>query len=165
MTGTYEPTGEVLARLRSVDGNAASEVLTPVRTTDGQILLVDRGYVRPQTGETLPPIAPAPGGVVTLVGYQLPDESPTDRAPVTQGGYRQVYAVNSAQIGALVGGTGSPRLRPAPPGPARRRHRRPAAPAGPELVVLLRLAVADLRDHGHRRMVLLRAPRVPHPSS
>lgn len=119
VTGTYEPTGEVLARLRSVDGSAASEVLTPLRTTDGQTLLVDRGYVRPQNGETLPPIAPAPGGVVTLAGYQLPDESPSDRAPITQGGYRQVYAVNAAGIGRLVDlpvAPGYVQLLPAQPG-------------------------------------------------
>jgi cytochrome oxidase assembly protein ShyY1 len=119
VTGTYEPTGEVLARLRSVDGNAASEILTPLRTTDGQTLLVDRGYVKPQNGETLPPIAPAPAGVVTLVGYQLPDESPTDRAAITQGGYRQVYAVDAAQIGTLVGTPIAPgyvQLLPGQPG-------------------------------------------------
>jgi cytochrome oxidase assembly protein ShyY1 len=101
VTGTYEPSGEVLARLRSVDGNAASEILTPLRSTDGQILLVDRGYVKPN-GETLPPIAPPPGGVVTVIGYQLPDESPTDRTPITQAGFRQVYAVDAPQIGSLV---------------------------------------------------------------
>lgn len=119
VTGTYEPSGEVLARLRSVDGSAASEILTPLRATDGQTLLVDRGYVRPQNGETLPPIPRAPGGVVTLVGYQRPDESPTDRAPITQGGYRQVYAVNAAGIGRLVGlplAPGYVQLLPAQPG-------------------------------------------------
>jgi len=103
VTGTYEPSGEVLARLRSVDSSAASEILTPLRATDGQTLLVDRGYVRPLNGETLPPINPAPGGVVTVVGYQQPDESATDRAPITEGGYRQVYAVNAPAIGTLVG--------------------------------------------------------------
>ncbi len=119
VTGTYEPTGEVLARLRSVDSSAASEILTPLRTTDGETLLVDRGYVRPQNGETLPPINPAPGGVVTVVGYQLPDESATDRAPITEGGYRQVYAVDSAAIGSLVGMPIAPgylQLLPAQPG-------------------------------------------------
>ena len=119
VTGTYEPTGEVLARLRSVDSSAASEVLTPMRTTDGQTLLVDRGYVRPLTGETLPPIDPAPGGVVTVVGYQLPDESPTGRAPITEGGYRQVYAVNAPAIGRLVGlpvAPGYVQLLPGQPG-------------------------------------------------
>src|ERR1700712_2918026 len=81
VSGTYEPSGEVLARLRSVDGSAASEILTPLRTTAGQTLLADRGYVRPLNGETLPPLIPPPGGVVSLVGYQLPDEPATDRAP------------------------------------------------------------------------------------
>ncbi len=119
VTGTYEPSGEVLARLRSVDSDAASEILTPLRTVDGQTLLVDRGYVRPQTGDTLPPIPPAPPGVVTVVGYQRPDESATDRAPITQAGYRQVYAVDAAQIGPLVGmplAPGYVQLLPGQPG-------------------------------------------------
>jgi cytochrome oxidase assembly protein ShyY1 len=119
VSGTYERSGEVLARLRSVDGSAASEILTPLRTTDGQTLLVDRGYVRPLNGETLPPINPAPDGVVSLVGYQLPDEPATDRAPITEGGYRQVYAANAPAIGTLVGlpiAPGYVQLLPGQPG-------------------------------------------------
>ncbi|WP_433798228.1 SURF1 family cytochrome oxidase biogenesis protein [Actinomycetospora sp. CA-084318] len=117
VTGTYQG-GEVLARLRSVDGSAASEVLTPFRTTDGETLLVDRGYVRP-AGTVLPPIAPPPGGVVTLVAYQRPDESPTDRAPIDQAGYRQFYAIDAAQIGPALGLPVSPgylQLLPDQPG-------------------------------------------------
>ncbi|NMO90526.1 SURF1 family cytochrome oxidase biogenesis protein [Actinomycetospora sp. TBRC 11914] len=118
VTGTYEPAGQVLARLRSVNSDAATEILTPLRTTDGQTLLVDRGYVTPN-GETLPPIAPPPAGVVAVVGYQRPDESATDRAPVTEAGYRQVYAVDAAQIGPLVGmplAPGYVQLLPGQPG-------------------------------------------------
>jgi cytochrome oxidase assembly protein ShyY1 len=117
VTGSYRGT-DVLARLRSVDGSAASEVLTPFRTTDGDTLLVDRGYVRPD-GVVLPPIAPAPGGVVTLVAYQRPDESPTDRAPIDQAGYRQFYAIDAAQVGPVVGAPLSPgylQLLPDQPG-------------------------------------------------
>ena len=102
VTGTYAPAGEVLVRLRSVDGGAASEVLTPLRTTDGQMLLVDRGYIR-ATGATPGPIAAPPAGVVTVVGFQLPDEAPSDRAAIDEGGRRQVYSANAAQIGAVTG--------------------------------------------------------------
>jgi cytochrome oxidase assembly protein ShyY1 len=118
VTGTYEPAGQVVARLRTVNSDAASEILTPLRTTDGQTLIVDRGYVTPN-GESLPPIAPPPPGVVTLVGYQLPDESATSRAPITEAGYRQVYAIDAAQIGPLVGlplVPGYVQLLPAQPG-------------------------------------------------
>ena len=45
--GTYLPQNEVVARLRTVQGEAAFEVLTPFRTTDGTVLLVDRGYLKP----------------------------------------------------------------------------------------------------------------------
>jgi len=117
VTGTYQD-GEVLARLRSVDGAAASEVLTPLRTTEGETLLVDRGYVRP-AGTVLPPVPPAPGGVVTVVAYQRPDETPSDRAPIDQAGYRQFYAIDTAQIGAVTGTALSPgylQLLPDQPG-------------------------------------------------
>ena len=117
VTGTYQP-GEVLARLRSVDGAAASEVLTPLRTTDGETLLVDRGYVRP-AGTVLPTIPPAPGGVVTVVAYQRPDETPSDREPIDQAGFRQFYAIDTAQIGAVTGTAFSPgylQLLPDQPG-------------------------------------------------
>ena len=117
VTGSYQG-GEVLARLRSVDGSAASEVLTPFRTTDGETLLVDRGYVRP-AGTVLPPVAPPPGGTVTLVAYQRPDETPTDRAPIDQAGYRQFYAIDAAQIAPVIGAPLSPgylQLLPDQPG-------------------------------------------------
>ena len=47
ITGQYLPDKEVVARLRTVQGEGAFEVLTPMRTTDGTVVLIDRGYVRP----------------------------------------------------------------------------------------------------------------------
>ena len=117
VTGTYVPEGEVLVRLRSIDGGAASEVLTPLRTTTGETVLVDRGYLPLASGPTSP--APAPPGTVTVVGYQHPDEPASDRAPVLEGGSRQVYAADTTAIGALTGVTAAPgyvQLLPDQPG-------------------------------------------------
>jgi cytochrome oxidase assembly protein ShyY1 len=103
VSGIYDPAGEVLVRLRSVDGGAANEVMTPLRTADGQTLLVDRGYVRPGDDGTLPPIPAAPAGPVALVGYQRLDEETPDRPVIEQGGHRQVYAASAALVGHATG--------------------------------------------------------------
>jgi cytochrome oxidase assembly protein ShyY1 len=51
--GSYLPEGETLAWLRTVQGEAALEVLTPFRLDDGRTVLVDRGYLRPINGTRL----------------------------------------------------------------------------------------------------------------
>lgn len=101
--GTYDPAGEVLVRLRTVDSSAADEVLTPLRTTDGRTVLVDRGYVRPTGTGALPPIAPPPPGRVTLVAHQRLDEPASDRPTIEQNGYRQVYAASSQTVTQATG--------------------------------------------------------------
>ena len=116
------------------------------------------------TGATLPPIAdPRAGRVVTR-----------RRLPAA----RRVRLRPRADRPGRASGSSTRRHRA-----DRRRHRhggsapatcsccpdqpgvspRSRSPARPEPVVLLRLAVADLRDHGGRRLGVLRAPRVPHP--
>ena len=69
VTGTYLPQSEVLVRLRSYDGKPASEALTPLRTTDGRVVAVDRGFVR----EPLPvePAAASSGAPFTNLSYAL----------------------------------------------------------------------------------------------
>jgi len=118
VTGTYRPEGEVLVRLRSIESHPALEILTPLTTTTGETVLVDRGYVRTDTGG-LPPIAPAPAGVVTVTGYQRLDEGPPSRPSVVTDGRRQVYAADAPTIAAATGIPASPgyiQLLPAQPG-------------------------------------------------
>ncbi|RLK54723.1 cytochrome oxidase assembly protein ShyY1 [Actinokineospora cianjurensis] len=98
LAGTYLAGGEALARLRTVQGNAAFEVLTPFRLTDGSIVLVDRGYVRPAEGVSVPDYAEAPTGQVNLLARVRLGES-TDRAAFEEDGHRQVYAVDPAVVG------------------------------------------------------------------
>nr|WP_308204040.1 SURF1 family cytochrome oxidase biogenesis protein [Goodfellowiella coeruleoviolacea] len=102
MTGHYLPDGETLARLRTVQGEAAYEVLTPFQLSGGGQLLVDRGYVRPVNGNQVPDYAAPPSGEVTLTARVRVDEN-TDRDAFTEGGHRQVYAVSSAAVGKAVG--------------------------------------------------------------
>lgn len=75
VTGTYLPQHEVVARLRTVQGEPAFEVLTPLRTGTGQVVLVDRGYVRPDDRSRVPPYAAPPAGTVEVVARVRTDET------------------------------------------------------------------------------------------
>ncbi|SEP52546.1 Cytochrome oxidase assembly protein ShyY1 [Amycolatopsis saalfeldensis] len=102
LTGTYIPSAEVVARLRTVQGEAAFEVLTPLRATDGTVYLVDRGYVRLDDKSGVLPYAAAPGGQVTVVARIRSDEAdPKHRnafADASTEGKLQSYTVDSQVV-------------------------------------------------------------------
>jgi cytochrome oxidase assembly protein ShyY1 len=108
VAGTYVPAGEVLVRLRTVEGHPAYEVMTPLRTVGGETVLIDRGYVRAVEQGALPPVAGAPPGPVVLTGYQRLDEGPSDRPALVADGHRQVYTADAATISAAGGVAASP---------------------------------------------------------
>jgi cytochrome oxidase assembly protein ShyY1 len=111
MTGSYLPAGELVARLRTVLGEPAFEVLTPFRLASGAVVLVNRGFVRPQRGGPggsgrgggVPDYTAAPGGEVTVIGRLRRDEPDQDRRVIEDGGHRQVYTINSATVGGDAG--------------------------------------------------------------
>lgn len=102
ITGTYLPSAEVVARLRTVQGEAAFEVLTPLRATDGTIYLIDRGYVRLNDKSGILPYAAAPGGQVTVVARVRSDEvDPKHRnafSDASTQGKLQSYVVSSQVV-------------------------------------------------------------------
>lgn len=108
VTGTYRPEGQVLVRLRSIEGHPANEVMTPLTTTTGETVLVDRGYVRTSGQGALPPIPAPPGGTVTVTGYQRLDEGAPARPAVVADGHRQVYSADAATVAAAGGVPTSP---------------------------------------------------------
>lgn len=68
VTGTYERDKELLVRNRPLNGNPGFEVLTPLRTVDGTLFLIDRGWVPTGNDRDAPDhIPPAPTGTVTVV--------------------------------------------------------------------------------------------------
>lgn len=68
VTGTYEPDRQLLARNRPLNGNPGFEVLTPLRTADGSLFIVDRGWVPTGNDSDDPDQVPAPpSGTVTVV--------------------------------------------------------------------------------------------------
>ncbi|GAA0604293.1 hypothetical protein GCM10010174_21030 [Kutzneria viridogrisea] len=98
LTGGYLPEGEAVARLRTVQGKPASEVLTPFRLRDGRIVLVDRGYQELQPGKEIPDYPAAPGGEVTLVARVRADEPLDSRAPILTASRPQVYQVSAVAV-------------------------------------------------------------------
>ena len=102
MSGHFLPAAEVVARLRQVNDLPAYEILTPFRTDGGATLLVDRGWVSPDNGQ-VPSYAAAPSGHVALTARVHPDEADSHRAPLTEGGYRQVYDINTGVVSSVTG--------------------------------------------------------------
>ncbi|WP_033442698.1 SURF1 family cytochrome oxidase biogenesis protein [Saccharothrix sp. NRRL B-16314] len=102
LTGRYLPEGQAVARLRTVQGEAAFEVLTPFQLTGGPIVLVDRGYVRPVNGIKVPGLKPVPTDEVTLVALVRREES-DQREAFQEDQHRQVYSVNAAVVGRAAG--------------------------------------------------------------
>ncbi|PXY32498.1 SURF1 family protein [Prauserella muralis] len=105
--GTYLPGDEVIARLRTVQGEPAFEVLTPLRTTEGQVVLVDRGFVRPDNRTRVPPYAAPPRGQVTIEGRVRADEANPEGRPAfadaSTGGRLHAYSVNSGVVAEATG--------------------------------------------------------------
>ncbi|MPZ85647.1 MAG: SURF1 family protein [Actinophytocola sp.] len=104
LTGAYLADDEVVARLRTVQGQPAFEVLTPFRLEDGAVVLVDRGYLRPE--ESAVPDYPAPpSGRHELTARIRADErDPRARAALPgEDGHQQVYAVDSRAVAKVTG--------------------------------------------------------------
>jgi cytochrome oxidase assembly protein ShyY1 len=79
-TGQYDPSHEIQARGRTVDGDVGFEIVTPLLLSDGNAVLVDRGWVpAPDAGAlAAPTVPPAPTGQVTVVGQiHLSESRPT----------------------------------------------------------------------------------------
>lgn len=99
-TGRYaDPT--LVARGRTFEGDVGYEVLTPFRTTDGAVVLVDRGWIPlgDKGAETLPPIAPAPPGRVTMTGWLRVGEHARGKV-AAQG---QLASINLPEAAAVIG--------------------------------------------------------------
>ena len=103
-TGRYLPEAQVVARLRSADGDPAYEVLTPFAVDNGPTVLVDRGYVKPEQGTALPAFAAPPAGTVTIEA-RLRDAEPvlTGKDPFRADGAQQVYSINPGQVSQVTG--------------------------------------------------------------
>jgi cytochrome oxidase assembly protein ShyY1 len=103
-TGTYLTDDEVVARLRTVLGEPAFEVLTPFRLADGTVVLLDRGFVRPEQGRVPDYAAPPPGEVTVTARFRSDERDPRARDTLPeQDGREQVYAVDSRAVASTTG--------------------------------------------------------------
>jgi cytochrome oxidase assembly protein ShyY1 len=103
-TGTYQPSAEGLVRLRVYDGKPAFEVLTPFRTADGRLVVVDRGYVTAASGAVVPTYPSPPTGEVTVrARLRLDETDPDRRQAFTADGHRQLYVADAGVLGAATG--------------------------------------------------------------
>ena len=100
-TGTYLSDHETLLRKQSVDGDVGVIVLTPLRTSDG-VLLVARGFVE-QTGAaaSTPTVPASPSGPVTITARLEPAGTKADQFGRLPGD--QVDTVNPRQQAGRIG--------------------------------------------------------------
>ena len=131
MRGTFDPDHQFMVRYRSLGPESGYEVLTPLRTTTGAWVLVDRGFGIKPNDQDYPSTLPAPpAGEVAIVGYVRRDEQGSTEAmtPVPPG--NTVRLVNSVAFAGtlpypLVNGFVSViEITPAQAGDARRRSPR-----------------------------------------
>lgn len=99
-SGTYDAAHQFVVRYRSNAGQTGYEIVTPLRTQFGTVL-VDRGFIVRPPAQDFPRIAPAPPtGTVTVVGYVRRDEQGDADAITPAEG--QVRLINSGALGATL---------------------------------------------------------------
>ncbi|WP_448257488.1 SURF1 family cytochrome oxidase biogenesis protein [Microbacterium aurum] len=105
LVGEYLTDDTLLARNRAHGGTSAFEVLVPFRTVDGDVFLVDRGWVPPGDDQPEPDAIPAaPTGQVTVVARLKPGEPlPNSGRSAPEG---QVPTINLPLIAQATGQDG-----------------------------------------------------------
>ncbi|WP_083542056.1 SURF1 family cytochrome oxidase biogenesis protein [Kribbia dieselivorans] len=98
--GTYLAEKQVMVRNRPQEKTYGYEVLVPLRTADG-IIMVDRGWVQnsDRGAEVTPDVPAAPSGTVTITGWAKPDEA--SRGKDLPAG--QVASINLADVEGAIG--------------------------------------------------------------
>jgi cytochrome oxidase assembly protein ShyY1 len=99
-TGRYVPEQTVLVRYQTRDGASGVDVVTPLLTSSGTALLVNRGWLATDnSGSTDPDVPAPPSGIVHLTGWVRQDAEDDDATRVTDHSTR---AISSKRIAALL---------------------------------------------------------------
>jgi len=102
LTGTFDASHQLEIRYRSNDGATGTEVVTPLRTSAGRTVLIDRGFIVRPAGEAPPATLPAPpSGTVTLMGHLRRSENGSSEAITPALG--AVRLINAPAISAWLG--------------------------------------------------------------
>lgn len=101
LTGEYLADETLLARNRAHGGTSAFEVLVPLRTDDGRIVIVDRGWIPPGDDQPSPDEIPAPpsGPVSVVVRLKTGEPLPSSGRSAPEG---QVPTINVPLIADTV---------------------------------------------------------------
>lgn len=129
VTGRYDLDGQLLVRLRPMDGTVGYDVLTPMVTDEGPALLVNRGWLPRDPdapGSDLPAVPDPPAGSVTVVARVRPSEpaSTTGTPPAGQVSRIDVSEIAKTLPYPVYGGYGE--LTSEQPAPAEAPQPRPA---------------------------------------
>jgi len=82
VTGQYDPSHQLLVRKRPLDGTDGFWVATPLITSTGNVVIVNRGWIKVSGAATQTPEVPsAPAGVVTVVGRIQPSQGTDGQEP------------------------------------------------------------------------------------
>lgn len=94
LTGSYDAATQLQVKYRSLAGQQGSELVTVLRTTRGDAVLVDRGFIASGPAGAAPGELPAPPtGEVRVVGYLRVDETgPANATTPTDGTVRLINA-------------------------------------------------------------------------
>lgn len=103
LAGTYLVDDTMLVRNRPHGGTAAFEVLVPFQTTDGRILLINRGWIPPAENSEPSAVPAPPAGTVEVTARLRPGES-LPRSGRTDAPEGQVPTINLPLIAQTLGG-------------------------------------------------------------
>ena len=98
--GTFDGEHQFVIRYRRNGGDRGYEVVTPLRTSSG-VVLVDRGFVETSAGQTPRVAPPPPSGEVTVIGHVRRNEHGRRAATTPVDG--QMRLINSDAIAPVLG--------------------------------------------------------------
>lgn len=101
VSGTFDAEQQFQVRYRVNNSQPGYEVVTPLRTTNGQTVLIDRGFIPVPRGESIPDVLPPlPAGEVTVVGHVRRNEHGKSQAidPVDN----RIRLINAPAIAATL---------------------------------------------------------------
>ncbi|MDO5683211.1 MAG: SURF1 family protein [Propionibacteriaceae bacterium] len=100
-TGTFDAEHQFQVRYRFNNSQPGFEVITPLRTTTGQTVLVNRGFINVPGGTEIPATLPAPpAGQVSVMGHVRRSENGKPQAVNPRDG--MIRLVNAPAIGATL---------------------------------------------------------------
>jgi cytochrome oxidase assembly protein ShyY1 len=102
-TGTYDADNTLQIRYRTYEGNSGVEVVVPLTTASGSVLLVDRGWLATDAATTAADDVPAPpAGEVVVTGWARRDAGESATV-TTEDGVLSARAISSRMFAETTG--------------------------------------------------------------